>query len=234
MHYDAVDSSGNAANTVKFHVFVVDTKPPTITVTPPSAGGALAVRASATDSYDGDVSDTVRLELTTPRGAVFHHASTSSPVTLDAAQTGVWKLTVTAHDFAAAFGKDYANNAATVSGTVTVGADGKLAGYDIGAQSALFPTATTTTAAPGGTAPTPGAPRAHYIPPVLAISWGGHVVARGSPFGTHHTEAKFRAHLATIGVTQATIDDHVSQIIAREERLARANPEMVWNGGKLW
>lgn len=231
MNYDAMDSSGNAASTVTFHVFVVDTTPPAITITPPTEDGPITVRARAMDAYDGDVSDTVRLKLTTPHGATFHHDNAHGVAKLDVAQPGTWKLTATAHDFAGAFGRDYANNAAKVSGTITIGSDGRLASYDIGAQSRVFPTHSTS--APHAIV-AGGAPRSHYIPPVLAISWGGHVVARGSPFGVHHTEAAYRAHLTQRGVAQSTIDDTVSQIVAREERLARANPEMMWHGKKLW
>jgi len=234
MTYDAADSSGNAATQIKFHVFVVDLLPPTLTLTPPSAGGALQVSARAVDAYDGDVSDTIALRLTTPRGESFAHTG-GGAVAIDAAQSGTWKVSATARDFASAFGKDYASNAVQVSGTVTV-AGGQLASYDIGAQTASFATTTTTTAAAPSTGSGGGGGGGrHYIPPVLAISWGGHVVARGSPFGVHHTEKAYRAHLANdIGLAASTIEQHVASIIAREERLARKHPEMVWNGGKLW
>ena len=237
INYDAMDHSGNKATTVSFHVFLVDHEPPTIAVaSDPITPAARFVQLpiTALDRYDGDVTDVAKLQVTQPGGQ--NTRTVHGAVTIDTELAGSWALRVVARDFASAFGRSYRDNVSHKLGTVEV-AGGRVTRVKLGTQvtDVEAPTAKQEAEALGDSG---GAHKhkkgAHYVPPVLMLSFGGKLVSRGSPWGVHHTQKAYRAHLRKEGVGAAEIERHVSIITAREERLAKSlGPEAVWKGGEL-
>ena len=229
--YDAADTSGNKANTISFHVFMVDHTPPVITtpvVTPQGSDRFLVLPITATDDYDGDVTDVVKVQMTAPDGrSTTTSTLDAEEVKVDTLQHGMWTIEATARDFASAFGKDYADNVATKKGHVIV-KDGQVTEYKFGDQTTTYePEPTISPLEP--TTPEPS--RKHYVPPVLMLHFGQKMVARGSPFGRQHTEAAYRAHLIAKGVELSVVEQHVNEIIAREEKFAANNPAAAWKAG---
>jgi hypothetical protein len=239
--YDAEDSSGNKATTIKFTVFMVDHEPPTIhspSVTPetPKSGVFLVLPITASDTYDGEVTDVVKVQLTHPDGQEETLSMISEDaVRVDTTKHGKWSLKVTARDFASAFGKDYHDNEASLAGHVVI-TDGSITEVKFGEQVTTYKPKPAPPVLPPlpELGPVTVAPHArHYVPPVLMLHLGGNVVARGSPFGVHRTEQKYRAHLQSKGLSQKLVDDHVAMIVAREERLAaKLGAKAVWHGGR--
>ena len=137
INYNAADSSGNKANTIVFHVFMVDHTPPEITtpvVTPTGKDRFLVLPIKATDNYDGDVTDVVKVKTTSPSGrSTVTSSLDKSEVKIDTLAHGMWTIEATASDFASAFGKDYTDNVATKSGHVIV-RDGSVTEYKFGDQ----------------------------------------------------------------------------------------------------
>jgi len=253
--YDAMDSSGNAADTVIFRIFLRDVDAPTI-VAPPTASNYkhghghygdffTLPRLTATDTYDGDVSWTLGYTLHSPSQACLAHSAEQDcgadatgciwhthscyggvqtykydeDILLDTHVTGKYHLQITAHDMAAAFGKDFKNNYVTKQGYVIV-----------------RPTSITTHYAdteiqftPDTAVPTP-APKhmdieSHHhhlsVPPILILKDSdGSVITRSSPFGKHHSEHAYRQHLDRMGYSDTEISAHINSIVEREEQMA--------------
>lgn len=234
--FDAADKSGNKADTVYFHFFIVDHDKPTITVPVQRTLAAFPVnnryfnlKFQASDSYDGDVSDTVAVTVTDPsKHTMLHKAST---VNIDTHKAGKYNLFVTAHDFASAFGQNYKSNGVSRSGYVYIHKNRKVTVH-FGVQEMNY-------------TPKPEAPivvpkpayhkleKHHtYVPPVIMLfdSDTNALLGRGSAFGADQTEDKYRVHLRTMGLSKEEEEMHVAEIVAREQRLAKLlGPAAQWH-----
>ena len=239
IRYDAKDSSGNAANSVYFHLFMVDHVAPVITtpvIAPEKNKGRFVVLPiTAKDNYDGDVTDMVKVKLTHPSG-FSETVSSLAPETVrvDTHKHGTWTIDVKARDLASAFGLNYMDNVASTKGVVVV-ANGQITQIKFGKEVTTYKPKPHIQPLP--MKPKPSVPKGphvkHYTPPIVMLHFGGNLVARGSPFGAHHTEKNYRKHLRQAGVSQEVIDNQVAMIVAREERLAvKLGPKAVWKPGQ--
>lgn len=231
--YDAMDSAGNAADTVIFHIFMIDHTAPTILPPPTTTDyhyedgffqlGAL----TATDNYDGGVSDTLQITITTPSGDSRKY-NYEQAVLIDTSIIGKYGVTATAHDFSGVFGHQYQDNYMMKKGYILV-TPGSVSVH-FGNQDHTF--------VPEHHAPTPApvqkkiiADHHHLsIPPILVLSDSdGSVITRSSPFGQHHDETTYRSHLSTLGYSESEVTDHISAIVEREIVLAqRLGEEHAW------
>jgi hypothetical protein len=230
--YDAQDHSGNKADTVIFHVFMRDTSAPTITTpnthtehTYQKLFELPALRA--TDSYDGDVTDTLKIKVHTPGGAGREY-NYLEKIMINTEVHGKYHLQITAHDFAGAFGKEFKDNYVTKQGYVLVRSKSVTVHYND--EEIQFTPAE---------APTP-APAHHQIeeehhhlsiPPILILKdANGSVITRSSPFGSHSTETKYREHLDHMGYSANEIANHINEIVQREMRMAEMlGEDHAWN-----
>jgi len=266
--YDAMDSSGNKADTVIFRIFIRDVEAPTIVAGKTESlyksqghyGSYFNLPAlKATDKYDGDVSDTLTYTMHSPSKACLDHSTQldcetgsscvwhsntcyggtqkytyDQEILIDTSVYGKYHLQVTAHDHAAAFGKDFKDNYITRQGYVIVRSNSITTHY-AGTESQFTPVSS---------APTP-APKhmdieSHHhhlsIPPILILKDGdGSVITRSSPFGEHHSEALYRKHLDHMGYTDTEIADHINSIVEREEKMAKMlgeDHQWLWNEKK--
>merc|ERR1712086_269127 len=74
---------------------------------------------TASDNYDGGVSDTLEIALTTPDGQSRSY-NYEQEVLIDTSIHGKYLITATAHDFAGAFGNQYKDNYVKKVGYVLV------------------------------------------------------------------------------------------------------------------
>lgn len=115
--WDAKDSSGNEAERVHFAMIMQDTIPPTITLHGDTVHGhviqagegwstskIVSNPATANDTFDGNVTDTIEL---VPTGNVDVHGLSA---TLNTIKLGYSSVKYTAHDFANVFGVDNKDN----------------------------------------------------------------------------------------------------------------------------
>lgn len=67
----------------------------------------------------------------------------------------------------------------------------------------------------------PTQPPTHYvyIPPIIILQLMGEVVARGSPYGSHHDEETYKKHLSHRGYDDERIAAHLEAIVMREEEM---------------
>jgi len=209
--YDAMDSSGNKADTVIFRIFIRDVEAPNIIATKTKShykyGEFFEVPPlKATDKYDGDVSDSLTYTVHSPSEACLDHKTKAdcagtcvwaSDVCYGGTRTYAWDdeieintkvlgkyhLQVNAHDHAGAFGKNFKDNYVTKQGYVIVRPASVTVHYsDYETQ---FVPEITATPAPKHLA----IQEKHHhlsIPPILILKDAdGSVITRSSPFGQH-------------------------------------------------
>ena len=131
--FDAQDSAGNHAEQVVFSIILDDLTPPSISACTDNAktyveaataqAAALCWSDTASDTYDGDVTGTIRYEVVnTAVSSVPLQCSTSAGSWCDATDAatlidgntiGVFVITVRANDHAGAYGHGFSDNAAT-------------------------------------------------------------------------------------------------------------------------
>jgi hypothetical protein len=166
--------------------------------------------------------------LTTPDGESRSY-NYEQEVLIDTKIHGKYQLTATANDFAGAFGKAYKDNYVKKQGYIIVRSGSVTVHFDSVDQSFV----------PEHITPTP-APAHHdiiadhhhlSIPPILVLSDAdGSIITRSSPFGSHHDEGTYRAHLTHMGYSDDEVADHITAIVEREMHLAeKLGEEHAWS-----
>ena len=124
--YDAMDNAGNRAQTLIFHMFMKDRRPPRML---PNAMWSMPFHPDQQrfymlnaphchDAYDGNVADTTEVVLSSPH--VTKHYRQSTPVAVDTHVAGSHHVRWSCHDFADVFGKNYKDNGVMMDGAVHV------------------------------------------------------------------------------------------------------------------
>lgn len=157
--YDAKDSSGNEAETVVFHFFLVDHAAPDIHIL-----RLPSVQASqrfyklrppvAIDGYDGSVQETLQTRVTDPGGRP-HIYGNGADVLIDTDSPGAYHVEWFAHDYAGAFGLGYRNNARLSRAIVTVREERRIEMSAITTQVTAKKNLGTPSPTPSPTPPTP-------------------------------------------------------------------------------
>lgn len=235
--FDAADHSGNKADTVYFHFFIVDHEKPTITVPAQKTLAAFPVnnrffnmKFQASDNYDGDVSDTLQITVTKPNGQTKIHKAAS--LNIDTHKRGKYNLFVTAHDFASAFGKNYKSNGVARSGYVYIHKNRKVTVHFGPTELNYTPKAEVLKTVKPKPAYHKLAKHHVYVPPVIMLfdTDTNALLGRGSAFGADQTETKYRTHLRSMGLSKEEEEMHVAEIVAREQRLAKLlGPAAKWH-----
>jgi hypothetical protein len=133
--YGAVDAAGNEADPAYFVLVLQDHVPPVFSFgvheetsyRQVAAGGSTynftrfqyLEKPTATDNIDGDVSETITMQVTGPNGDVNEHGI------IDSLQLGSHQVSYWAHDWASIFGKKSHDNEAFVTITFDVAAKEK-------------------------------------------------------------------------------------------------------------
>jgi hypothetical protein len=225
--FDAQDKSGNKADTVYFHFFIVDHERPQITVPPMDTLKAFPVNQrwfnlqfQATDNYDGDVSDTIQIKVTKPNGKT--SVVKASHVNIDTHLPGKTNLHVYAHDYASAFGKNYKSNGVARTGYTLAHSNHKITVH-FGAHDLSYTPKETPHEVPTHAAYHKLHKKHTYIPPVIMLfdTDTNNMIGRGSAWGKQQNENNYRMHLRSVGLSKEEEEAHVAAIVAREQRIAR-------------
>jgi hypothetical protein len=226
--FDAQDKSGNKADTVFFHFFIVDHDRPQITIPPlktlqafPVSSRWFNMKFKAYDTYDGDVSDTIQIKLTDPTGKT--KVVKSSHINIDTNVVGKSNIHVYAHDYASAFGKNYKSNGVARTGYTIIHGNHKVTVH-FGAHDLNYTPKIDHVPIPTNPSAYHKIAKKHvYIPPVIMLfdTGSNELIGRGSAWGKHQSEDKYRMHLRGAGMSKEEEEEHVAAIVAREQRIAR-------------
>jgi hypothetical protein len=226
--FDAQDKSGNKADTVYFHFFIVDHDRPQISIPPlttlkafPVSSRWFNMKFKAYDNYDGDVSDTIQIKVTNPNGKTT--VVKASHINIDTNLVGKSNIHVYAHDYASAFGKGYKSNGVARTGYTIIHGNHKVTVH-FGAHDLNYTPKVEH-------APIAANPHAYhkiekkhvYIPPVIMLfdTGSNELIGRGSAWGSHKSEDTYRMHLRKVGLSKEEEEQHVAAIVAREQRIAK-------------